>query len=98
MSERHDPIGVNLDTEIPVPNLNSDIKPPLLVVDPQRLYRPGEKTVKLWKIRNSNTRLPKSFTAGRSNDRNSQVYCIRLNDSYGYLEYWSMKFVFAHLE
>jgi hypothetical protein len=34
--------------------VNSDIKPPLLVVDPERLYRPEEKTVRLWKIRNPN--------------------------------------------
>jgi hypothetical protein len=26
-----------------IPELNSDIKPPLLVVDPERFYRSGEK-------------------------------------------------------
>jgi hypothetical protein len=33
---------------------NSDIKPPLPVVDPERSYRSGEKTAKSWEIRNSN--------------------------------------------
>jgi hypothetical protein len=31
---------------------NSDIKPPLPVVDPERFYLPGEKTAKRLKIRN----------------------------------------------
>jgi hypothetical protein len=39
---------------IPIQRGNSDIKPPLPVVDPERFYRSGEKTAKLWEIRNSN--------------------------------------------
>jgi hypothetical protein len=35
-----------------LPYFNSDIKPPLLVVDPERFNRPGEKTGRPLKIRN----------------------------------------------
>jgi hypothetical protein len=38
--------------------LNSDIMPPLPVVDAERFYRPREKATKSWKIRNSNIEMP----------------------------------------
>jgi len=40
---------------------NSDIKPPIQVVDPERFYRSGEKTAKAWEIRNSNIEIRNKY-------------------------------------
>jgi hypothetical protein len=40
---------------------NSDIKPPLQMVDAERFYRPGEKTANPWEIRNSNIEIRNKY-------------------------------------